>query len=161
MGIDAFVAFPTVGKVRPDMFHVIGLVEGAKMNLVSSWHKTTSDVKSRCISTAEIEIAYHSLISSCENMKPLIIPTNQLLEASPKRQWQAILTCMRDLRRRTSFCMRQVSLRDLEGKLYPRVQGWLDSWNFRFRNAFRERIEPALGLPLQRVLAPDSLVAVG
>lgn len=36
MGIDAFVAFPTVGKVRPDMFHVIGLVEGAKVNLVSS-----------------------------------------------------------------------------------------------------------------------------
>lgn len=77
IGIDAFVAFPTVGKVRPDMFHVIGLVEGAKVNLVSSWHKTTSDVKSRCIITAEIEIAYHSLISSCENMKPLIIPTNQ------------------------------------------------------------------------------------
>lgn len=54
MGIDAFVAFPTVGKVRPDMFHVIGLVEGAKVNLVSSWHNTASDVKNRCISTAEI-----------------------------------------------------------------------------------------------------------
>lgn len=71
------------------------------------------------------------------------------------------LTCTRGRHRGTSSCKLQFNRKLVRDVTRIDVQVRVDPRDFRVGNGVRQAIEPALRLPLERIFAPDRLVAVG